>query len=386
MKRICIDARYIFPQMDGIGRYLYNLIDQLSISTNDNNEYHFIILEVEEFAGNSILRSLHRRKNITFIRIPVKPQTIKNHFIGKYLKNLKIDLYHYPQFDLPWFISGFKIITSILDMNPQKMKGFFPTKIGWIKKYYAILTNWIALKKSDKIITISESTKKELIEFYNYSQRDKIQAVHLGVDAEFFKRTNKENLGKILSGLRLKYNFNRYFLYVGNNRPHKNIERVLTAFKAVLSQIDYKLNFLLVGRQLKNNTEIDLLLMKLGLKENVISLELSDAELNALYSKAEAFVFCSLSEGFGLPVLEAMALGCPVITSNISSMKEIAEGSALLVDPHSTKSIEESMVKLLTDEKLKQELIEKGLNNASLFTWKKCAEGTLSVYSQLLNA
>src|SRR4030067_394935 len=177
MKRICIDARYIFPQMDGIGRYLYNLIDQLSISTNDNNEYHFIILEVEEFAGNSILRSLHRRKNITFIRIPVKPQTIKNHFIGKYLKNLHIDLYHYPQFDLPWFISEFKIITSILDMNPQMLPNFFPSKLGWVKRYYSILTNWVALKKSDKLITISESTKNDLMKFYGFHDSNKIQAV-----------------------------------------------------------------------------------------------------------------------------------------------------------------------------------------------------------------
>ena len=159
----------------------------------------------------------------------------------------------------------------------------------------------------------------------------------------------------------------------------------MIAFKTVLSQIDFELKFLLVGRQLKNNLDIDSLLIRLGLKENVISLELSDEELNAVYSDAEAFVFCSLSEGFGLPVLEAMTLGCPVITSNLSSMKEIAEGSALMADPYSIKNIEENMLKLLTDAKLKQELIVKGLNNACSFTWKKCAEETLSVYSALLN-
>lgn len=385
MKRICIDARYFFPQMDGIGRYLYNLIDQITIITHKTNEYHFIILEVEEFANSSLLRNFDNRKNITFLKIPVKPQTIKNHFIGKYLKNLQIDLYHYPQFDLPWFVSGFKIVTSILDMNPQRMPGFFPTKTGWIKKYYSILTNWIALKKSDKLITISESTKQELMEFYNFHHGSKIQAVHLGVDAKFFNHSDKEVWSKIITELRVKHNFNKYFLYIGNNRPHKNLERVLTAFKSVLSKIDFELKFLLVGHQLKNNLDIDSLLMRLGLKENVISLELSDEELNAVYSDAEAFVFCSLSEGFGLPVLEAMALSCPVITSNLSSMKEIAESAALLADPYSTKNIEENMVKLLTDAKLKQKLIEKGLNNARSFTWQKCAEETLSIYSQLLN-
>ncbi len=384
MKRICIDARYIFPKMDGIGRYLYNLIDQITIITSKTNEYHFIILEVDEFANTSLLRNFDSRKNITFLKIPVKPQTIKNHFIGKYLKKLQIDLYHYPQFDLPWFISGFKIITSILDMNPQKMPGFFPTKTGWIKKFYAILTNWVALKKSDKLITISESTKQEMMEFYHFHKSSKIHAVHLGVDSKFFNPLNKEISRKTLSELKVKYNFNHYFLYVGNNRPHKNLERVLTAFKTVLSQIDFELKFLLVGRQLKNNLDIDSLLMRLGLKENVISLELSDEELNAVYSDAEAFVFCSLSEGFGLPVLEAMALGCPVITSNLSSMKEIAEGAALFVDPYSIQNIEKSMVKLINDKNLKRELIEKGLEKAQTFTWKKCAEETLEIYSSLI--
>ena len=257
------------------------------------------------------------------------------------------------------------------------MQGFFPTKTGWIKKYYAILTNWVAMKKSDKLITISESTKKEMLEFYNFHESDKIQAVHLGVDAKFFNHSNKEYLRKILSELQLKHNFSRYLLYVGNNRPHKNLERVLIAFKTVLSQIDFELKFLLVGRQLKNNLDIDSLLMGLGLKENVISLELSDEELNAVYSDAEAFVFCSLSEGFGLPVLEAMALGCPVITSNLSSMKEIAEGSALLVDPYSLKSIEESMLKLLFDEDLKRELIEKGTERMHIYFRGKMRQGNL---------
>ena len=87
MKRICIDARYIFPQMDGIGRYLYNLIDQITNITSGTNEYHFIILEVDEFAAGSLLRNFGNRKNITFLKIPAKPQTIKNHFIGRYLKN-----------------------------------------------------------------------------------------------------------------------------------------------------------------------------------------------------------------------------------------------------------------------------------------------------------
>ena len=165
MMKVCIDARYIFPKIDGIGRYLLNLIDKLSEISLAKESIHFYILEVEKFSQDSSLRKFDARKNITFIKVPVLPQTIKNHFIGQYIKYLGIDIYHYPQFDLPWFVSGVKIVTSIMDMNPQKLTEFFPTRLGWIKRYYSILTNWVTLKKSDKIICISESTKYELIEF-----------------------------------------------------------------------------------------------------------------------------------------------------------------------------------------------------------------------------
>ena len=144
--RICIDARYVFPKMDGIGRYLINLIDTLSLLTKNDTSILFFILEVEEFANNSLLRKFDGRDNLNFIKIPVKPLTFQNHFVKKYLNELNIDIFHYPQFDLPFFLGNVKVVTTIHDLNPQKFDHFFPSKLGWIKKYYSILTNWTALK------------------------------------------------------------------------------------------------------------------------------------------------------------------------------------------------------------------------------------------------
>lgn len=382
--KVCIDARYVFPKMDGIGRYLINLIDKLSKVTLNNENIHFYVLEVDKFSVDSLLRQFDNRKNITFIKIPVLPQTIRNHFIGRYLKNLEIDIYHYPQFDLPWFLSGLKIVTSIMDMNPQKLREFFPNKFGWIKRYYSILTNWIALKKSDKLITISESTKKELMNFYGFKNQDKIKAIHLGVNDRFFKDQNKVTLKNKLTELKQKFKIERYFLYVGNNRPHKNLERVLQAFAIVLKEVNPDIKFLIVGQQLKNNPGINTYLNKLDIINNVLIAELNDEELFAIYSGAEAFIFCSLSEGFGLPVLEAMVQGTPVITSNLSSLKEIAEDAALLVDPFSIEDIYKGMLKIVLDKEFRDELSRKGLAKSKEFTWDKCAEETLKIYSGLL--
>jgi len=381
---ICIDARYVFPKIDGIGRYLINLIDKLSEITLGNENIHFYILEVEKFSQNSLLRKFDSRKNITFIKVPVLPQTIKNHFIRKYIQNLNIDIYHYPQFDLPWFVSGVKIVTSIMDINPQKLSEFFPTKLGWVKRYYSILTNWVALKKSDKLICISESTKKELIEFYNYKDSAKIECIHLGVNSRYFISNEIGRTTNVLENLKNRYNFDKYFLYVGNNRPHKNLEKVLTAFSNVLKKINFKIKFLLIGQQLNNNPSMKYQIEKLKIVDKVICLELNDDEMCSIYSNAQAFVFCSLSEGFGLPVLEAMSLGTPVITSNLSSMKEIAKGAALLVDPYSIPDIENNMLKILNDEDLRANLSKKGFERINEFTWEKCAEKTLQVYSSLL--
>ncbi len=382
--KVCIDARYVFPKMDGIGRYLINLIDNLSELTMSNQNIHFYILEIEKFSDNSLLRKFDGRQNITFIKIPILPQTIKNHFIGNYIKHLDIDVYHYPQFDLPWFISGVKIITSIMDMNPQKLKEFFPTKLGWIKRYYSILTNWIALKKSDLIITISKSTKEELVSFYDYKLSDKIRPVHLGVDEKFVLNLDKNKANERLKLLKKQHNFKQYFLYVGNNRPHKNLVRVLQAFSSVLKKSSQDIKIILVGKQFENNPDIQTIVRYQNLNNYVIFLELNDDDLKALYSGAEAFIFCSLSEGFGLPILEAMAQGTPVITSDLSSMREIAKGAALLVDPYSIFDIEENMLQILQDNNLKIELSKKGLERVKEFTWTKCAEETLSIYKELL--
>jgi len=379
--KVCIDARYVYPKIDGIGRYLINLIDNISLLSLNDSKIHFYVLEIDEFAHSSLLRNFDNRKNLTFIKIPIKPLSVRNNFLYFYLRHLQLDIFHYPQFDLPFFLpKNVKVITTIHDLNPQKFPEFFQTTLGRLKKYYSIFINSFTLKKSDIIIAISKSTKNEIINFYGERFKNKIKVIYEGV-----KKVENSNIEtELLNQIKEKYSLKKYFLYVGNNRPHKNLKRMLHAFSEIKNKFP-DLKFVLVGRQLKNYEKTEKIISELLIRDRVIILELDDIHLRALYKGAAALVFCSLSEGFGLPILEAMSMGVPVITSNISSMKEIAEGYALLVNPESIEDIKNAMVSIIKDQILKKNLSLKGISRANEFSWEKCAYETLKVYLDALS-
>ena len=249
-KVVCIDGRYIFPQMDGIGRYLYNLIDSLSLLIEDSNEISLQVLEIEKFREHSILRKLKERRNIRFVSLPVYPQSIKNHFLNNWLKQDSFDVYHYPQFDLPWFIDK-PTITTIHDMNPQMYPGFFGGGGNDIKKYYSIMANYVALKRSAKTIAISESTKTELLNLYGGKYKDSIEVIHSGIEDRFNKALGQSDSVSLLSKLKKQYKLDTYLLYVGNNRPHKNLENMIEAFYMLKKEQKINHKLLLIGKHLQ---------------------------------------------------------------------------------------------------------------------------------------
>ncbi len=384
MKNICIDARYIRPQMDGIGRYLFNLIDQLSLIDINYNNYKYFILEIEKFSKDSILRGLDNRTNITFIKLPVQPQTIKNHFISTYIKKYQIDLYHYGQFDLPWFLPA-PTITTIHDLNPQAFPNFFNSFSGKFKKQYAIFSNWIALYKSEYVIAISESTKNDIISLYGEKYKNKIKVIYEGVNEKLLNLQQKEKYLNRLQDLKKINGLTKYLIYVGNNRPHKNLKNILLAFKKLKNEHNIDHKFLFIGKHYEEKyLDVKKFAKELNLQDDIILLSCNEDDLISYYLGATCLVFCSLSEGFGLPILEAMALGIPVITSNLSSMKEISNGSAYLVNPFSIDDITSGILKCIADDMYRNQIIIKGLNNARSFLWTNTAEETLKLYSSII--
>jgi glycosyltransferase involved in cell wall biosynthesis len=235
-----------------------------------------------------------------------------------------------------------------------------------------------------KIVTVSNTVKNELIEHFGIAG-DKIEAIHDGVDQIFKPLLERE---KMIEGLKRIGVEGEYYLHVGLgglNEKKKNLRRLIEAYDLVRREKDPVRLVIAAPARDDDKETIERLLGSSALSDKIIFLsDISPKILNLLYNGAKALVFPSLYEGFGLPIIEAMACGCPVITSNMHAMKEVAEGAAILVNPYNTDEIADAMLNLLTDPVLRNELMQKGLKRASEFSLSKCVEKHRALY-QLAN-
>jgi glycosyltransferase involved in cell wall biosynthesis len=244
------------------------------------------------------------------------------------------------------------------------------------RRYLDWSTRWNA-HQAAAILADSQATKADLVRAYG-APAEKIYVVYLGRDESLKQVTNPLRLASV----RAKYDLaQRYLLYVGTLQPRKNLERVVQAFERLCDRPQMAdVQLVLAGKQGWLYESLFEQVNRAGLGERVIFPGyIPDDELPALLSAATAFVFPSLYEGFGIPVLEAGGCGVPVITSNTSSLPEVAGDAALLVDPHDVDAIAEAMYRLVTDPELAEELRRRGKENVKRFSWEKCARETLAV-------
>lgn len=231
----------------------------------------------------------------------------------------------------------------------------------------------VILRKSKKIIAVSHNTKNDLIKEYRIDSQ-KIEVIYEGYDKTVFNpNVSAEFVTK-------KYGLNDYCLYVGRLVPHKNLARLIKAFSLVSREVK-DLQLVIVGRKNRRfSSEFESRAKDSGVFNRILFLDWVPLEdLAPLYKRAKVLVYPSLYEGFGLPPLEAMACGTPVITSNISSLPEVVGDAALLVDPYNVEDIANSIVKVIRDQDLSARLSNKGLQRASQFSWEKCAREILGV-------
>ena len=224
-------------------------------------------------------------------------------------------------------------------------------------------------KRADKIVAVSNSTKKDLSRLYNIDKQ-KISVIYEGVDSMFHPQPAKE-----INRIRRRYDLNKkYFLFIGSLKKIKNVPVLLRAFAAFLEKRAGDYQLVLVGSNYWPDGEINAIIKAKKLQKKVKSLGfVSDHDLPGLYSGSSAFIMPSLYEGFGIPILESMACGTPVITSNTGSMPEIAGKAALLVNPLDTAEICKKMWLLEEDSSLRSRLIQKGLLRAKQYSWSKMA-------------
>lgn len=363
-KLLCIDCRMI--SNSGIGRYISEIlpyiIDKLKEEvvllgkTEELKQYNTSVLEF-----NAPIYSIQEQLKYSII-IP------------------KSKLFWSPHFNIPLFhIRSEKRITTIHDAYHLA----YYKNLSLFQKIYAKTVINAALKMSDKIITVSNFSKKELLQYTHSIYKDKIEVIYNGISDKKSDENNKN----------VSVNPYPYILYVGNIKPHKNLENALEAYALFLkkhSEIMNKPLFKIVGKRdgfingsqdrlkkiLDNNPVLNEFVVFTGF--------VSDIELNKLYSEALAFIFPSKYEGFGLPLLEAMRANCPVLASNIPSVKEICGDSVLYFDPESINDISEKISLIYFSENLRKELMNKGDRIYKKYLWEASAKKHLNIIMQLL--
>jgi glycosyltransferase involved in cell wall biosynthesis len=237
-----------------------------------------------------------------------------------------------------------------------------------------------SLHLADRIITISHFSQEQILRRFSID-KDKIRVTHLGIDLNFWREVDREETERIRS----KYNLPpSYLLFVGAQEPRKNIGNLIEALKIVHS--NYKsIPIVLAGREGKDSANILARIDKHDLKQWVyMTGYMNDFELREIYRLATVFVFPSLCEGFGLPVLEAMASGIPIITSHTAALPEVCQDAALFVDPEQPESMAEVIIRVLKDADLRDGLVKKGEKRVLDFSWESTAEQTLSIYRSLM--
>jgi len=296
-------------------------------------------------------------------------------FLGGEVLSERVDLVHATDHLIPK-LRKTPVIATLMDAIPLSHP-------EWVTYRYRALKNALWRKSShwaDHILTISEYSKSEIETHFGISER-KITVIPLAVDQRWFSDISDQTSLEVSKRLKLPKS---YYLFVGTLQPRKNVRRVIEAHQSLPSATREEFPLIIVGREGWDSDVADGL--KTGRYGDKISwlqyLDLSD--LYTVVSLAKSLVFPSLHEGFGLPVLEAMAAGTPVITSNNTSLPEVAGEAALLVDPLDVTDIANAMLKVVSDVLLADTLKAKGVTRARQFTWERCAEETVGVYKNVL--
>ncbi|MGH0508186.1 glycosyltransferase family 4 protein [Bacillus paranthracis] len=347
MPKVVVDARMI--NSSGIGVYIKNILHEIFTEKLLTYEFYLMGTECElkeEFGVYS---------SIKYIYVDSPIYSIKEQ--KDFLKKIPSDttLFWSPHYNIPLFYKG-KLLVTVHDVFHLRKD---INNNSLVKQIYAkALFNFVS-KKADKIITVSDFTKNEYLSYVNEGDRDKVNVIYNGVDTTWY--LNKQKVET------------KYMVYVGNVKPHKNLLRLIKAFKSIKDEIPH--NLIIIGKRdgfiTPDNTV-------LGEAEEIpdrihFTGYLEDNELREVVASADFLVYPSLYEGFGLPPLEAMACGCPVLASKAASIPEVCKDYVEYVDPYDINDIANGILNLANNDEKKREMSSRGIAYAKSYTWEQCA-------------
>ena len=372
--RVVIDGRMILPQMSGVGRYLISLSRALRDLADDMS---FELWLQEDLSIDHPARKLNS-DNFQVRVLPVKHMSLTGQWqIPFEAARSRADLLHFPHFDLPWATPG-RIVATIHDLKYIAHPEFFP-QYDETKRLAMQLLMSFTCRRAQLIICVSKWTAQDLHTRMGVPM-DKIRPVPHGVDERFFQASPPE----VIQDLRQRYDLpGPFILCVGERRPHKNLIGLLKAFALFKRLTDQPYQLIIAGRSYADYKEPEKITRQFGLSESVRFLDyVADFDLPILYQAAEAFILLSYYEGFGLPILEAMASGTPVVASNCTALPEVVGEAGLLVEPDDPDQAANALHQIVSGGEKREQLVTLGKERAGQFTWERCAQKTMEIYRE----
>jgi glycosyltransferase involved in cell wall biosynthesis len=369
--KIAIDARKWRDY--GIGTYVRNVVRHLA--TLDRETTYFLFCDRSD---ESTLRDL--AENFVPVVDDSPGYGLREHIsLPLKLRRLGANLLHSPHYVVPLLCSTPSVVT-IHDCIHLLFPQYLPNRMAW---RYARFMMGHAIRRSVVVLTVSEASRADILRFYPDADPARLQVVPNAIDEAILEEPDEEEMARVRERYQIR---GRFVLYAGNIKPHKNLERLVRAFGMLKRRPAFSdVKLLIIGDEVNRFASLRRTMEAEGVRQDVRFFGfVPDHTLGALYRLASVFAFPSLYEGFGLPPLEAMACGTPVVTSRISSLPEVVGDAAVLVDPYSVDDIASGLQKTLDDESLRTELIARGRKRAQQFSWQRSARAIHEAYMKAL--
>jgi glycosyltransferase involved in cell wall biosynthesis len=372
--RVAIDIRRAGDY--GLGTYIRNIVNQLARIDDDSR--YLLIGERRHVAEFDPLPN-----NFELLEYAHQPGTFSTHLhLPWLLRKRRVDILHMPWFYAPAIVPSRLLITvhDLSDVLAPPVGASPPVQTG--RLFFARR----ALNRADHIFAVSHASKRDLARFFHIPE-SKISVVYDAVDERFLTEPLPADADRILERHAVN---SPYVLYAGNIRPQKNLPRLIEAFAVAKAELRGnpefdQLKLLVIGEALNRHADLRRAVVRARVREDVRFLGFVPRPvLRVFYSRALAFLFPSLYEGFGLPPLEAMAHGTPVLTSNVSSLPEVFQEAALLVNPENVFDIARGIRQILTENALRQTLRRRGYERARMYSWEHAARLVHAAYHSVL--
>jgi glycosyltransferase involved in cell wall biosynthesis len=367
--RIGIDARKLRDY--GIGTYVRNLLRQLA--RQDDGDHYVVLCRDSDFETVAAFGPKVRP-----VREEAGNYSMREQFaIPIDVRREGIELFHAPHYVLPLLTPCTSVVT-IHDCIHLRFPQYLPSRLGYA---YARAQMWSATHRAARVITVSEASKRDILRYFRVVE-SRIDVIYNAIDERFWQPPDPEAIDLVRQRYRLDAPF---VLYAGNIKPHKNLERLIESFHLLRQNPEFKdVQLLIIGDEISKYATLRRAVHRHKLHKHVRFFGfVPDRTLAALYRLANVFVFPSLYEGFGLPPLEAMASGTPVITSNVSSLPEVVGNAAIMIDPYEPAAIADAMRRVLTDATLRADLQRRGLARAREFSWERSVQRVREIYREV---